>query len=119
MTARCLHHINPAIFNPPHNWFFPAPPTILVKPTKMARTKQTARKSSGGKAPRKDLARKAARKEPVSSGAVKKPRRKNPGVSALREIRRYQKEWDLVIPKLPFARLVSSHRRLCLPSCCS
>jgi histone H3 len=30
----------------------------------MARTKQTARKSTGGKAPRKQLATKAARKSP-------------------------------------------------------
>merc|ERR1712215_450975 len=45
----------------------------------MARTKQTARKSTGGKAPRKQLATKAAR----------------------REIRRYQKSKELLIRKLP------------------
>ena len=37
----------------------------------MARTKQTARKSTGGKAPRKQLAAKAARKTaPVSTSAI-------------------------------------------------
>jgi len=56
----------------------------------MARTKQTARKSTGGKAPRKQLATKAARKSAPSTGGVKKPHRYRPGTVALREIRRYQ-----------------------------
>ena len=34
----------------------------------MARTKQTARKSTGGKAPRKQLATKAARKSAPTAG---------------------------------------------------
>ena len=36
----------------------------------MARTKQTARKSTGGKAPRKQLATKAARKTAYNVGNV-------------------------------------------------
>ena len=36
----------------------------------MARTKQTARKSTGGKAPRKQLATKAARKSAPTSGIL-------------------------------------------------
>jgi histone H3 len=85
----------------------------------MARTKQTARKSTGGKAPRKQLATKAARKSAPSTGGVKKPHRYRPGMSvpfflnsrilgtvALREIRRYQKSTELLIRKLPFQRLV-------------
>lgn len=118
----------------------------------MARTKQTARmssisiskyvlaffdssltssssigKSTGGKAPRKQLASKAARKAAPSTGGVKKPHRYKPGKSitlfmimdclrstltstqgtvALREIRRYQKSTELLIRKLPFQRLV-------------
>uniref|UniRef100_A0A8C3JNW7 Histone H3 n=1 Tax=Calidris pygmaea TaxID=425635 RepID=A0A8C3JNW7_9CHAR len=40
----------------------------------MARTKQTARKSTGGKAPRKQLATKAARKSAPATGGVKKPK---------------------------------------------
>jgi len=88
----------------------------------MARTKQTARKSTGGKAPRKQLASKAARKSAPAyvpfpsdtkekanlfrSGGVKKPHRYRPGTVALREIRRYQKSTELLIRKLPFQRLV-------------
>lgn len=72
----------------------------------MARTKQTARKSTGGKAPRKQLAAKAARKTAPAPQGVKKPHRYRPGTVALREIRRYQKSTDLLIRKLPFQRLV-------------
>ena len=61
----------------------------------MARTKQTARKSTGGKAPRKQLATKAARKSAPATGGVKKPHRYRPGTVALREIRKYQKSTDL------------------------
>ena len=114
----------------------------------MARTKQTARKSTGGKvrhsfppiaiasrrdcdrgrrltltrlntpppryhtsslgrtqltlpkAPRKQLASKAARKSAPSTGGVKKPHRYKPGTVALREIRRYQKSTELLIRKV-------------------
>nr|GEU97694.1 histone H3.2-like [Tanacetum cinerariifolium] len=52
----------------------------------MARTKQTARKSTGGKAPRKQLATKAARKSAPATGGVKKPHRFRPGTVVLREI---------------------------------
>ena len=72
----------------------------------MARTKQTARKSTGGKAPRKQLASKAARKATPSTGGVKKAHRYRPGTVALREIRRYQKGTDLLLKKAPFQRLV-------------
>ena len=72
----------------------------------MARTKQTARKSTGGKAPRKQLATEAARKSAPGTGGIKKPHRYRPGTVALREIRRYQKSTDLLIRKLPFQRLV-------------
>ncbi|XP_029837585.3 histone H3 [Ixodes scapularis] len=72
----------------------------------MARTKQTARKSTGGKAPRKQLATKAARKSAPATGGVKKTHRYRPGTVALREIRRYQKSTELLIRKLPFQRLV-------------
>uniref|UniRef100_A0A453QSU9 Core Histone H2A/H2B/H3 domain-containing protein n=5 Tax=Triticeae TaxID=147389 RepID=A0A453QSU9_AEGTS len=75
-------------------------------PAPMARTKQTARKSTGGKAPRKQLATKAARKSAPATGGVKKPHRFRPGTVALREIRKYQKSTELLIRKLPFQRLV-------------
>ena len=75
----------------------------------MARTKQTARKSTGGKAPRKELptrgvATRAASKS--STATVRKPHRYRPGTVALREIRRYQKSTELLIRKAPFQRLV-------------
>ena len=76
----------------------------------MARTKQTACRSTGGKCPKKLLAtkvlRKNLRKENVAKGAIKKPHRFRPGTVALREIRKYQKSTDLLIRKLPFQRLV-------------
>ncbi|KAJ1406485.1 Histone-fold [Sesbania bispinosa] len=73
----------------------------------MARTKQSARKSTGGKAPRKHLLRiKVTRKSILEIGEVKKPRRFRPGTVALREIRKYQKSTELLIRKLPFQRLV-------------
>ncbi|ELR58891.1 hypothetical protein M91_11342 [Bos mutus] len=70
----------------------------------MARTKQTARKSTGGKAPRKQLATKAARKSAPATGGVKKPHRYRPGTVALSAIRRLQK--STLLRNLPFQRLV-------------
>jgi histone H3 len=72
----------------------------------MARTKQTARKSTGGKAPRTLLATKAARMSFPTSGGVKRPHRFRPGTLAMKEIRKYQKSTELLIRKLPFQRLV-------------
>ena len=78
----------------------------------MARTKQTSRKTTGGKAPRyggkerlasKGVLRRRAQRK--STGGVKKPHRYRPGTVALREIRRYQKGVELLIPKLRFSRL--------------
>ena len=78
----------------------------FTRERRMARTKQTARKSTGGKAPRKQLATKAARKSAPATGGVKNVRRFRPGTVALREIRRYQKSTELLMRKLPFQRLV-------------
>lgn len=80
----------------------------------MARTKQTARKSTGGKAPRKQLATKVTKQLAVMAApslqgslqCIKKPHRFRPGTVALREIRKFQKSTDLLIRKLPFQRLV-------------
>ena len=71
----------------------------------MARTKPTACRSTGGKAPRKELATHAARKS-IRTGGVKTPKRYRPGTVALREIRRFQKTTELLIRKHPFQRLV-------------
>ncbi|KAM0832879.1 hypothetical protein ACQ4PT_064599 [Festuca glaucescens] len=93
--------ISPELLPLPHTNQAPPQP-----PLPMARTKQTARKSTGGKAPRKQLATKAARKSAPATGGVKKPHRFRPGTVALREIRKYQKSTELLIRKLPFQRLV-------------
>jgi histone H3 len=71
-----------------------------------ARTKQTARKSTGGKAPRRELAAKCARMSKPAAGGIKKAHRYRPGTVALREIRKYQRGTDLLLRKLPFQRLV-------------
>ena len=72
----------------------------------MVRVKQTARKSMGGKVPRKFLSSLAARKSSPATSGVKKPHRYRPGTVALRDIRRYQKSTQLLISKMPFQRLV-------------
>lgn len=74
----------------------------------MGRTKQVARKSTGGKAPRSQVASKKAPKPKTTNAGdkVKKPHRFRPGTVALREIRKYQKSVDHLIAKLPFQRLV-------------
>ena len=79
---------------------------IESKTSKMAISKQTARKSTGGKAPRKQLVTKAARGKHASLIPRQKPHRYRPGTVALREIRKYQKSTELLMRKLPFQRLV-------------
>ena len=75
----------------------------------MARTKQTAAKSTGGKVPKKSLITKHSLKKHGPKwvrGGLKKPRRFRPGTVALRQIRKYQKSTELLIRKLSFQRLV-------------
>jgi histone H3 len=72
----------------------------------MARVKQTAHKATGGKAPQKHLAKKAAQVEAQRSGGAKKPNCYRPGTVALCKIRKYQKSTKLLIRKAPFQHLV-------------
>lgn len=72
----------------------------------MVRIKQTAHKSTGGKAPWKQLANKAKRISASTTGGVKKPYRYKPGIISLQEIYRYQKSIELLIRKLPSQRLM-------------
>ncbi len=56
-------------------------------------------------------AREAKKKEPKkkkteSASGIKKPRRFRPGTVALREIRKYQRSTEELIPRAPFQRLV-------------
>ena len=76
--------------------------------TAMAGTARRGRPSMGGKStPGRSKGGKAPRGSGVgvSPSGRKKPRYK-PGTVALREIRRYQKSTELLMAKLPFARLV-------------
>lgn len=92
----------------------------------MVRTKQTARKSTGGKTPKiykiletktktlkskgkhlPPVGRNVARKSSSTEMVLKKVRRYRPGTVALKEIRRYQKTTELLIKHAPFQRLVS------------
>ncbi|WVF71668.1 hypothetical protein IAT40_006476 [Kwoniella sp. CBS 6097] len=61
--------------------------------------KSTARKSTGGKPPRR-----SGPYNPAPANPTK--RRYRPGTRALKEIRQYQKSTDLLIAKLPFSRVV-------------
>ena len=73
----------------------------------MARTKQTARKSAGGKAPRKQLATKAARAAaPALGGATKKPHRYRPGTVAIREIKKLQNTTHKLLPRAAVVRCI-------------
>jgi len=71
----------------------------------MARTKQTARRSTGGKAPA-GLARAAARRATKAGRKPAVKRRYRPGTVALRDIRKFQRSGELLLSKLPFQRLV-------------
>jgi len=55
-------------------------------------------------------------KQPRRSGAPETPRRRKyrPGTRALMEIRKFQKSSDLLIPKLPFSRVI---REICTKIC--
>jgi histone H3 len=46
-------------------------------------------------------------KKTAGAAKVSKPHRFHPGTVALREIRRYQKSTEMLVPKLPFRRLVA------------
>ncbi len=59
----------------------------------MARTKQTPQRGKGA----------------AATGGVKKPHRWRAGTAALREIRRFQKSTDLLIPRGTFARLIREY----------
>ena len=81
---------------------------FFTRKTRMARTKQTARKALLLQAPKTALAAAAASKAAmmISHHALKRAHRYRPGTVALKEIRRYQKSTELLIRKLPFQRLV-------------
>ena len=77
----------------------------------MARTKAQAKKNE----PHRSGARVANRANPAPATAGVRRRRAKPGNVALREIRQYQKSTELLIRKLPFARLVRETSNIVSP----
>lgn len=84
------------------------PPPVREPVSKVQRRRAQARKgarpTAGLKRPRGKNGRGKLR--PKQEGKPKRPHRYRPGTVALREIRKYQKSTDLLIPKLPLKRLV-------------
>ncbi|KAL4076067.1 histone-fold-containing protein [Scleroderma yunnanense] len=75
------------------------------------KTKHTARKSTGGRPPREQMdassrSKGARQSDAAEEGGQRKKRRYRPGTRALREIRKYQRSTDLLLRRLPFARVV-------------
>ncbi|RMZ90042.1 hypothetical protein DV736_g2728, partial [Chaetothyriales sp. CBS 134916] len=77
-------------------------------------TPSSARGHVGGKS-LKTLPTKRRRAQPGDPIPHRRPHRYKPGTIALREIRRYQQSTDLLILKLPFARLVREVAQYVLP----
>ncbi|KAL0949455.1 hypothetical protein HGRIS_009510 [Hohenbuehelia grisea] len=92
----------------------PSDTSPVASPAK--RTKPaTARKSTGGRppararrseSPERPVASTGARGRKAQAQATPRKKRFRPGTVALREIRKYQRSTDLLLRKLPFARLV-------------
>ena len=77
---------------------------VAGKAAAKAPAKGPARKTVSAKAARKTLP--LNRRSAPATGGVKKPHRYRPGTVALREIRRYQKSTNLMIPKMLYVKLL-------------
>lgn len=73
--------------------------------TYMVRTKQTPRRVDVHAKP-KAVSKQVARKAVLQQATTPKKRAYRPGALALREVRRYQRSTELLIPRAPFRRLV-------------
>ena len=75
----------------------------------MPKTKTAAKAKTSKKMPAKS-SKKAIKKSAPAAGGMKdrKKPRMRPGTVALREVKRYQKSLDNLIPRAPFQRLVRS-----------
>ena len=82
--------------------------TETPKTTKKVLTKKLAAPvaKKQPKTPTKTPPKKSRKSVGVTPGSVKKARKFRAGTVALREIRSYQRSTDLLIPKLPFSRLI-------------
>jgi len=76
----------------------------------MPKTKTAAKAKGSKKMPAKGKSSKAVKKSAPAAGGVKKARtfRWKAGTVALREVKRYQKTVDNLLPRAPFQRLVRS-----------
>ncbi|KAI6130442.1 histone-fold-containing protein [Pisolithus croceorrhizus] len=81
------------------------------EPGPSKKSKHTARKSTGGHPPKEPAVSSTRKRDAHQSHAddedgQRKKRRYRPGTVALREIRKYQRSTDLLLRRLPFARVV-------------
>ena len=76
----------------------------------MPKTKTAAKAKGSKKMPAKGKGSKAIKKSAPAAGGVKerKVRRNKPGTVTLREVKKYQKSVENLIPRAPFQRLVRS-----------
>ena len=71
----------------------------------MPKTKSIA-KEAAKRNPVKKVEEKKVKKTAPAEGGMKRKVRVTPGTNALREIRRYQKSMNMMLPRAPFQRLV-------------
>ncbi|KAJ5719631.1 histone H3 [Penicillium malachiteum] len=85
----------------------PTSPAQSRKTTAPVASSSTARKpTKTTKSPKKPAGKRLSNVQPGDPTPQGRRRRYKPGTVALKEIRRYQRSYDLLIAKLPFARLV-------------
>ena len=79
-----------------------------IQPDRRIPLKPTSKKlpAKEGKQPQKHLLHKLIRCNKNPIGGMKKPHRYQPGLLALREIRRYQQSTDCLIKRTPFNKLI-------------
>ena len=78
------------------------PVTAIGKDIQPPRKEMHKAPRKGGKQPRKFISHKVLRKGIKPTGGLKKPHRYQPGMVALREIRRYQRSTENLIKRTPF-----------------
>ena len=100
----------------PKNPHIHRPVTALGKDAQPPRKDIPQAPRKGGKQPRKFISHKILRRGIKPTGRLKKPHRYQPGMVALREIRRYQKSTENLIKRTPFQKLIrdiSQEYRIC------
>ena len=79
-----------------------------IQPERRAPSKPSSKNLpiKGGKQPQKHLLHKILRRNKSPTGGLKKPHQYQPGLVALREIRRYQQSTECLIKRTPFNKLI-------------